>query len=164
MKIKEKEVKLEKFICEKEKLIQKTKQHKTTEKDYLYEATVIDPEIKKLKNQIKLLTYRLTREKQKKERYTERPKSVCFGGKKNLKHDIEAYRYKHRRRMLICGRRQGKYRNGYQQGSHSACRDRQERESGKDMADTSERKRSMESEENHFPGDSCIKGMIHYRL
>ena len=55
MKIKEKETKLEKFICEKEQLIQKTKQHETTEKDYLYEVTVIDPEIKKLKNQIKLL-------------------------------------------------------------------------------------------------------------
>ena len=55
MKIKEKETKLEKFICEKEKLIHKTKQHETTEKDYLYEVTVIDPEIKKLKNQIKLL-------------------------------------------------------------------------------------------------------------
>ena len=41
----------------------------------------------------------------------ERPKSVCFGGKKNLKHDIEAYRYKRRKRMLICGRRQGKYGN-----------------------------------------------------
>ncbi len=111
MKIKEKETKLEKFICEKEKLIHKTKQHETTEKDYLYEVTVIDPEIKKLKNQVKLLKYRLTREKQKKERYMERPKSVCFGGKKNLKHDIEAYRYKRRKRMLICGRRQGKYGN-----------------------------------------------------
>ncbi len=79
-------------------LIHKTKQHETTEKDYLYEVTVIDREIKKLKNQIKLLTYRLTREEQKKERYMERPKSVCFGGKKNLKHDIEAYRYKHKKK------------------------------------------------------------------
>ena len=32
MKIKEKETKLEKFICEKEKLIHKTKQHETTKR------------------------------------------------------------------------------------------------------------------------------------
>ncbi len=110
MKIKEKETKLEKFICEKEKLIQKTKQHETTEKDYLYEVTVIDPEIKKLKNQIKLLKYRLTREKKKKERYMERPKSVCFGGKKNLKHDIEAYRYKRRKKDADLRKKAGKVR------------------------------------------------------
>ena len=54
--------------AEKEKMIRKTKLHGTTEKDYLYEATVIDPKIKNLKNQIKLLKYRLTGEKQKKEK------------------------------------------------------------------------------------------------
>ena len=59
----EKETELEKVICEKEKMIRKTKLHGTTEKDYLYEATVIDPKIKNLKNQIKLLKYRLTGEK-----------------------------------------------------------------------------------------------------
>ena len=77
MKIREKETELEKVICEKEKMIRKTKLHGTTEKDYLYEATVIDPKIKNLKNQIKLLKYRLTGEKQKKERFMEKPKSVC---------------------------------------------------------------------------------------
>ena len=49
MKIREKETELEKVICEKEKMIRKTKLHGTTEKDYLYEATVIDPKIKNLK-------------------------------------------------------------------------------------------------------------------
>ncbi|WP_071440642.1 hypothetical protein [Traorella massiliensis] len=92
-------------------MIRKTKLHGTTEKDYLYEATVIDPKIKNLKNQIKLLKYRLTGEKQKKERFMEKPKSVCFGGRKNLKHDMDTYRYNRRKRMLICGRRQGKYGN-----------------------------------------------------
>ena len=38
--------------------------------------------------------------------------SVCFGGKKNLKNcDLETYRFKRARRMLIPGRRQGKYSN-----------------------------------------------------
>ena len=111
MKIREKETELEKVICEKEKMIRKTKLHGTAEKDYLYEETVIDPKIKNLKNQIKLLKYRLTGEKQKKERFMEKPKSVCFGGRKNLKHDTDTYRYNRRKRILICGRRQGKYGN-----------------------------------------------------
>ncbi|MFR3429616.1 MAG: hypothetical protein ACLTTH_05730 [Holdemanella porci] len=37
--------------------------------------------------------------------------SVCFGGKKNLKSDLETFRFKRQRRMLITGRRQGKYSN-----------------------------------------------------
>ena len=80
-------------------MIRKTKLHGTTKKDYLYEATVIDPKIKNLKNQIKLLKYRLTGEKQKKERFMEKPKSVCFGGRKNLKHDMDTYRYNRRKRI-----------------------------------------------------------------
>ena len=38
--------------------------------------------------------------------------SVCFGGKKNLKNGyLDIYRFKRARRMLIPGRRQGKYSN-----------------------------------------------------
>ena len=42
----------------------------------------------------------------------ERCLSVCFGGKKNLKNgDLETFRFRRQRRMLITGRRQGKYSN-----------------------------------------------------
>lgn len=37
--------------------------------------------------------------------------SVCFGGKKNLRSDLETFRFRRQRRMLITGRRQGKYSN-----------------------------------------------------
>ena len=40
--------------------------------------------------------------------------SVCFGGKKNLKNgDLETFRYRRQRRMLIPGRRQGKLMLAY---------------------------------------------------
>ena len=50
-------------------------------------------------------------ETQRKEKLERGPKSVCFGGKKNLRNDINEYRYQRSKRMLICGRRQGKYSN-----------------------------------------------------
>ena len=110
-KIKTLEKQLKKTLKEKDKYIKKSKQKKTTNEDYLYEVQVIDPKIKTLRNKIKMINYKLTREIQKKENYEQGVKAICFGGRRNLKSDINKYKAKRKNRMLITGRRQGKYSN-----------------------------------------------------
>ena len=108
-KIKKKENQLKKALKEKEKLINRSKKKKYTEEDYLYEVQVLDPNIKRLKSIIRNLKFRRNRNEFKLKR---KMPSVCFGGKKNLKNgDLETFRYRRQRRMLITGRRQGKYSN-----------------------------------------------------
>ena len=108
-KIKKNEKQLKKALKEKEKLINKSKKKKYTEEDYLYEVQELDPNIKRLKSIIRNLKFRRNRNEFKLKR---KMPSVCFGGKKNLKNgDLETYRFKRARRMLIPGRRQGKYSN-----------------------------------------------------
>ena len=108
-KIKKNEKQLKKALKEKEKLINRSKKKKYTEEDYLYEVQVLDPNIKRLKSIIRNLKFRRNRNEFKLKR---KMPSVCFGGKKNLKNgDLETYRFKRARRMLIPGRRQGKYSN-----------------------------------------------------
>ena len=108
-KIKKNEKQLKKALKEKEKLINRSKKKKYTEEDYLYEVQVLDPNIKRLKSIIRNLKFRRNRNEFKLER---KMPSVCFGGKKNLKNgDLETYRFKRSRRMMIPGRRQGKYSN-----------------------------------------------------
>ena len=69
----------------------------------------MDPNIKRLKSIIRNLKFRRNRNEFK---LKKKMPSVCFGGKKNLKNgDLETYRFKRARRMLIPGRRQGKYSN-----------------------------------------------------
>lgn len=109
-KIKEKESEISKYQIIKDKLIQKCRALDYTENDYLYEIN-IDKKLKESKNQLKQLSFRLNRETQKKEQLEKRPKSVCFGNKKNLRNDIDEFRYQRNKRMLIPGRRQGKYSN-----------------------------------------------------
>ena len=108
-KIKKNEKQLKKALKEKEKLINRSKKKKYTEEDYLYEVQVLDPNIKRLKSIIRNLKFRRNRNEFKLKR---KMPSVCFGGKKNLKNGyLETYRFKRARRMLIPGRRQGKYSN-----------------------------------------------------
>ena len=108
-KIKKNEKQLKKALKEKEKLINQSKKKKYTEEDYLYEVQVLDPKIKRLKSIIHNLKFRRNRNEFKLKR---KMPSVCFGGKKNLKNgDLETYRFKRSRRLLITGRRQGKYSN-----------------------------------------------------
>ena len=108
-KIKKNEKQLKKALKEKEKLINRSKKKKYTEEDYLYEVQVLDPNIKRLKSIIRNLKFRRNRNEFKLKR---KMPSVCFGGKKNLKNGaLETYRFKRARRMLITGRRQGKYSN-----------------------------------------------------
>ena len=108
-KIKKKEKQLKKALKEKEKLINRSKKKKYTEEDYLYEVQVLDPNIKRLKSIIRNLKFRRNRNEFKLKR---KMPSVCFGGKKNLKNGyLETFRSRRKRRMLITGRRQGKYSN-----------------------------------------------------
>ena len=107
-KIKKNEKQLKKALKEKEKLINRSKKKKYTEEDYLYEVQVLDPNIKRLKSIICNLKFRRNRNVFKLKR---KMPSVCFGGKKNLRSDLETFRFKRSRRMLIPGRRQGKYSN-----------------------------------------------------
>ena len=99
---------MKKALKEKEKLINRSKKKKYTEEDYLYEVQVLDPNIKRLKSIIRNLKFRRNRNEFKLKR---KMPSVCFGGKKNLGSDLETFRFKRSRRMLIPGRRQGKYSN-----------------------------------------------------
>ena len=108
-KIKKNEKQLKKALKEKEKMINRSKKKKYTEEDYLYEVQVLDPNIKRLKSIIRNLKFRRNRNEFKLKR---KMPSVCFGGKKNLKNGyLDIYRFKRARRMLIPGRRQGKYSN-----------------------------------------------------
>ena len=108
-KIKKNEKQLKKALKEKEKLINRSKKKKYTEEDYLYEVQVLDPNIKRLKSIIRNLKFRRNRNEFKLKR---KMPFVCFGGKKNLKNgDLETFRFRRQRRMLITGRRQGKYSN-----------------------------------------------------
>ena len=108
-KIKKNEKQLKKALKEKEKLINRSKKKKYTEEDYLYEVQILDPNIKRLKSIIRNLKFRRNRNEFKLKR---KMPSVCFGGKKNLKNgDLETFRFRRQRRMLITGRRQGKYSN-----------------------------------------------------
>lgn len=57
-KIKEVNKKLKYYEKEQEKLIQKCKVYDYTEKDYLYEVKTVKPQIKQLKNRLKMLHFR----------------------------------------------------------------------------------------------------------
>ena len=80
-----------KALKEKEKLINRSKKKKYTEEDYLYEVQVLDPNIKRLKSIIRNLKFRRNRNVFKLKR---KMPSVCFGGKKNLRSDLETFRFK----------------------------------------------------------------------
>ena len=108
-KIKNKERQLNACLNKKESYIQKSKNKNYKESDYLHEVQVLNPKIKRLKNNIKMLQYR-------KKRYTykmnRKMPGVCFGDWKALRNkDYDTYRFSRQRRMLVPGRRQGKYSN-----------------------------------------------------
>ena len=110
-KIRKENKTLQNWQKQKEQLIQKSKEHETSEADYLYEVQIVNPNIKQLKHRIGLLTFKLNRETDKLNHLNLGVRAACFGSRKNLHHDLEAYRYERRKRMLIPGRRQGKYSN-----------------------------------------------------
>ena len=109
-KIKSKENEIDSYTRDKNQLIKKCKEMDYTEKDYLYECK-IDKKLKEAKNQLKQIYFRLNREIQRKNKLERGSKAVCFGSKKNLRNDINEFRYQRNKRMLIAGRRQGKYSN-----------------------------------------------------
>ena len=117
MKINEKQKKIEKIDKQIQKLIEKTKAGKQTEKDYLKEVQVLKPQKKCLKNQLSQLIFKKNRTLQ-----MIRPmKYCCFGGRKlaklrtttDISHEQWYKEYHQARNHLIsvCGRRQGKYSN-----------------------------------------------------
>ena len=113
-KISEKQKEIDKIDIKLKKLIEKTKQGKQTEKDYLKEVQELRPKRKVLKNQISQLIFKKNRTLQ----IMDRPMSFqCFGGKKTArartKAEISHEEFHHKRNHLIsvCGRRQGKYSN-----------------------------------------------------
>ena len=113
-KISEKQKEIDKIDIKLKKLIEKTKQGKQTEKDYLKEVQELRPKRKVLKNQISQLIFKKNRTLQ----IMNRPMSFqCFGGKKTAraraKAEISHEEFHHKRNHLIsvCGRRQGKYSN-----------------------------------------------------
>ena len=117
-KISEKEKKIEKINKQILKLIEKTRQGKQTEKDYLKEVQILKPEKKSLKNQLSQLVFKRNRTMHQ----MNKPMAYCcFGGKKiarsrtttELSYDEWYKMYHHKRNHLIsvCGRRQGKYSN-----------------------------------------------------
>ena len=113
-KISEKQKEIDKIDIKLKKLIEKTKQGKQTEKDYLKEVQELRPKRKVLKNQISQLIFKKNRTLQ----IMDRPMSFqCFGGKKaaraRAKAEISHEEFHHKRNHLIsvCGRRQGKYSN-----------------------------------------------------
>ena len=113
-KISEKQKEIDKIDIKLKKLIEKTKQGKQTEKDYLKEVQELRPKRKVLKNQISQLIFKKNRTLQ----IMNRPMSFqCFGGKKaacsRAKAEISHEEFHHKRNHLIsvCGRRQGKYSN-----------------------------------------------------
>ena len=118
MKIAEKQKKIERLDNQIQKLIEKTKAGKQTEKDYLKEVQVLKPERKRVKNQLSQLNFKKNRTHQ----IMERPmRECCFGGRKmaklrtttDLSHEQWYKEYHQARNHLIsvCGRRQGKYSN-----------------------------------------------------
>ena len=58
-KIRKENKTLQNWQKKKEKLIQKSKQHETSEAEYLYEVQIVSPNIKQLKHRIELLTFKL---------------------------------------------------------------------------------------------------------
>ena len=113
-KISEKQKEIDKIDIKLKKLIEKTKQGKQTEKDYLKEMQELRPKRKVLKNQMSQLIFKKNRTLQ----IMDRPMSFqCFGGKKaaraRAKAEISHEEFHHKRNHLIsvCGRRQGKYSN-----------------------------------------------------
>ena len=118
MKISEKQKKIDKLDKQIQKLIEKTKEGKQTEKDYLKEVQVLKPERKRIKNQLSQLIFKRNRTLQ----IMERPmRACCFTGRKlaklrtttDIPHEQWYKEYHHARNHLIsvCGRRQGKYSN-----------------------------------------------------
>ena len=95
-KLKKNENQLKKALKEKEKLINRSKKKKYTVEDYLYEVQVLDPNIKRLKSIIRNLKFRRNRNEFKLKR---KMPSVCFGGKKNLRSDLETFRFRRQRLM-----------------------------------------------------------------
>ncbi|WP_390414567.1 hypothetical protein, partial [Dielma fastidiosa] len=110
-KIRKENKTLQNWQKKKELLIQKSKEHETSKTDYLYEVQIVSPNIKQLKHRIGLLTFKLNRETDKLNHLNLGVRAACFGSRKKLHHDLEDYRYERRKRMLIPGRRQGKYSN-----------------------------------------------------
>ena len=113
-KINEKQKEIDKIDIKLKKLIEKTKQGKQTEKDYLKEVQELRPKRKVLKNQMSQLIFKKNRTLQ----IMNRPMSFqCFAGKKlarsRAKQEISYEEFHQRRNHLIsvCGRRQGKYSN-----------------------------------------------------
>ena len=88
--------KLKSCIKKKNRLIVKSKKKQYTESDYLYETQKLDPMIRSLKSRIGLLTFR-------KNRFQDKILKI--------KNKIPSIHFKKRNRMLIPGRRQGKYSN-----------------------------------------------------
>lgn len=101
IKIKDTQAKLNKLEVELNQLIEKCQKHEYTESDYLYEVQVIKPRIKRLKTIIKMLHFVLNRNKFKLVGLKSKVKQCWFGRNKTNRND----------RMLITGRRQGKYCN-----------------------------------------------------
>lgn len=110
-KMRQSEEKIAYYEKEKERLIQLCKQMEYAEKDYLYEVQVVDPNRKQWKNQRSMLLFRLHREEYRLKGLKKKVKACCFGGRKQLQNSLSQYRYARRKRMLIPGRRQGKYSN-----------------------------------------------------
>lgn len=87
--------KLKKLVLEKNRLITKSKKKQYTKEDYLYEVQNVDPDIRHLKSRIGLLTF-------KKNRFQDKLKKLEV---------LPSIHFHKRDRMLIPGRRQGKYSN-----------------------------------------------------
>ena len=110
-KINETEKKIEYYEKQKHKMIQKCKAMDYTNDDYLYEVQVITPALKKWKHHRAMLVFRLHKEEYHLLGLEKKVKGCCFGSRKKLNRDKEAFIYERRKRMLIPGRRQGKYSN-----------------------------------------------------
>ncbi|MGO5277128.1 IS200/IS605 family accessory protein TnpB-related protein [Holdemanella porci] len=64
-----------------------------------------------IKTRLKKIDKKIKKNEKQLKKALKKDSSVCFGGKKNLRIDLETFRFKRSRRMLIPGRRQGKYSN-----------------------------------------------------
>ena len=118
-RMKNNEKKLQKIDKQLQMFIEKSHHKKTTKADYLEEVQVWKPKKKQLKNEQKMLLFRLHREEYRLSGLKKRVKQCCFGGRKQMKQRTtmpyedwkREYRLKRTSRMLIPGRRQGKYGN-----------------------------------------------------